>query len=252
LQGDNQRGVRTWEIYNNTFTNPNFQNFRPFFVRAGTGTIFHNTTDGGFSFEEIAIDNARSSEDSISGQVASFGMCTGTSRADANTAGQEGYACRDQLGRSTDASTWSNYAATGPAQAFQPAYMWRNTNPSGEVPPSLSCETNGNTSCIRQNTLHLLPNREYYAYNASFTGATGVGEGTLANRPSTCTPGVAYWVTDQGEWNSTNGAAPDGRLDVCTSTNTWTAGYYVPYTYPHPLQSSGGGGPPPTILRVIR
>jgi hypothetical protein len=260
LQGDNQRGVRKWEFYGNTFTNPDFQNFRPMFIRAGTGMVFHNTHDGQFLSNEIDIDNARSSEDSISSQVASFGMCTGTSRADGNTSGQQGYPCRDQLGRSTDASLWSNYAATGPAQAFQPAYFWRNTQPSGEIGVNRSCETTGNASCTRQNTFHILPDRDYYTYAAGFTGTSGVGEGPLANRPSTCTTGVAYWATDQGSWNTStsnpfglqaNGA--DGRLDVCTSTNTWTDGYYVPYTYPHPLQ--GGAAPSqaaPTILRVIR
>lgn len=247
LQGDNQRAVRKWEFYNNSFTNPSFQNFRPMFIRGGTGMVFHNTHDDGYISNDIDIDNARSSEDSISGQVASFGMCTGTSRADGNTSGQEGYPCRDQIGRSTDAAMWSNYAATGPAQAFQPAYFWRNTAPSGEIAVARACETSGNASCTRQNTYHILQNRDYYAYNASFTGAAGVGEGVLASRPSTCTVGTAYWVTDQGEWNSTNGATADGRLDVCTSTNTWTAGYYMPYTYPHPLIAGASAAPTATI-----
>jgi hypothetical protein len=64
-----------------------------------------------------------------------------------------------------------------------------------------------------------------------------MGVGVIASRPGTCTTGVAYWATNEGEWNSTNGATADGRLYKCTSTNTWTL-YYTPYTYPHPLRTS--------------
>jgi len=54
---------------------------------------------------------------------------------------------------------------------------------------------------------------------ASFNGTSGVGVGTLANRPATCTTGVGYFATDEGE---------HGTLFKATATNTWTA-YYEPY-----------------------
>jgi hypothetical protein len=99
----------------------------------------------------------------------------------------------------------------------------------------------------------ITPNVDYFDYTASFTGATGVGSGTLAARPATCTTGVGYWATDQGAWN-TLGA--DGLFYKCTSTNTWSL-YYTPLTYPHPLRSGAGqttdSTPPaaPTNLRVL-
>ncbi|MGA8022831.1 MAG: hypothetical protein WA361_05965 [Candidatus Acidiferrales bacterium] len=105
----------------------------------------------------------------------------------------------------------------------------------------------------------ILANRDYYAEvsqlaqsspTSPFNGTTGTGFGTLANRPTTCTPHVGYWATDQGDWNG-SGSGGQGELYICTSTNSWTMSY-EPYTYPHPLTAGGsttGGGPnPPTGL----
>jgi hypothetical protein len=88
---------------------------------------------------------------------------------------------------------------------------------------------------------------------------SGVGWGTLAQRPASCTAGpggtygisptgsygVGYWATDANNGN--------GVLYVCTATNTWTQ-IYTPYVYPHPLiaggtaMSSGNTPAPPTNL----
>lgn len=73
-----------------------------------------------------------------------------------------------------------------------------------------------------------------------FSGASGVGVGTLANRPMTCTTGVGYWVTNAGEWDNTNGATADGRFDKCVAS-AWVDGWYVPLAFPHPLASGVGG-----------
>jgi hypothetical protein len=96
-------------------------------------------------------------------------------------------------------------------------------------------------------------NREFYNEKTAFNGSEGVGVGPLAARPATCTKNVGYWATDQGEWNSTNGSAPDGRFYKCTATNTWTLSY-TPYSYPHPLQfgAPAASGPvSPTNLRIV-
>lgn len=84
-------------------------------------------------------------------------------------------------------------------------------------------------------------NNQFWNYTTSFNGEAGVGCGTLANRPGTCTTGVGYWATDQSCSDLTDyvGASPttpiSGTLYKCTETNTWMA-YYTPYTYPHPLR----------------
>ena len=128
---------------------------------------------------------------------------TGTRYFDGGTPATCGYPCRDQPGR-------------GPGQVLHPIYAWNNAGTTSTIqvraPDTGACGTTDT---------YLKANRDYYDYNASFTGATGVGRGTLASRPATCTTGVAYWVTDEGEWRAAN-AGSDGRLYVCSATNTWT------------------------------
>ena len=221
-------------------------NFRPFLIRGGSGMVFHNTTDGLLLDNVINIDTDRANENSIASQVPNWEMCDGLSQsvgfASPKTiiidgAGTGGYPCRDQLGASTNTGgvTWS-YTTTPPTQTLQPAYFWRNTQPSGEITVAVSCETAGNALCNNQNANIILQNRDFYTYNASFNGTSGVGEGTLASRPSTCTKGVGYWATDQGSWNQ-SGSGGQGQFYQCSSTNTWTL-FYTPLTFPDPLQGA--------------
>jgi hypothetical protein len=142
-------------------------------------------------------------------------------------------ACADAPGRggagATLQSDVNNPIPTGWVnQPLDPVYEWGST---ANVPPGVSWVS------LNQTTVRLVENRDYYQQVSPFTGATGTGTGTLANRPSNCTNGVAYWATDQGNWNE-SGSGGQGQLYTCTSTNTWTLSY-TPYTYPHPL--TGGG-----------
>jgi hypothetical protein len=238
MQADNIRASRLWEFYNNTLNNSYGKNYRPFFIRGGTGLIFHNTTDGQFVVNTIDIDNGRSAQSELLPGLLKFGMCDGTSYIDSNTDGMEGYGCRDQIGRSTDASLW-DFGRPAPSQEFAPAYFWKNTrtDTNAEIAVRLNCALH-DSFCARQNTMHILMNRDYYTFAPSFNGTEGIGEGTLASRPASCTTGVAYWAKDQGDWNSNN-PGPDGQLYKCTATNTWSL-YYIPYAYPHPLQTGVG------------
>ena len=57
-----------------------------------------------------------------------------------------------------------------------------------------------------------------------FNGTSGVGVGTISQRPASCSKeGVAWWATDENRlyrWRN-------GKWEL----------YYVPYTYPHPLRT---------------
>ena len=136
----------------------------------------------------------------------------------------------DQPGRGKgDLLTDMDPIVTGswPHEALEPVYAWGNVY-EGEHQKTRQLNVASNYPTI-------LENRDFYNQKTPFDGTTGVGVGKLADRPKTCTPGVAYWATDQGEWNSTQ-EGPDGQLYVCTAENTWTF-HYKPYTFPHPLVS---------------
>jgi hypothetical protein len=263
LQGESQDGCMVFEFYNNTFTQPATPNAEPLRVRGGTGFVFHNTSDGNASPNQVEIDVDRANEDSIASQVGAsswWEFCDGLTTSSYLTTpgnlgggyttystpkavsidggGTGGYPCRDQLGRGTNASRW-NYSGTPPAQQLVPAYIWRNTTSGSELSVVLVCETSGDNLCSNQSANIVNQNRDWYGYNSSFNGTTGIGEGTLASQPSTCTTGVGYWATDQGTWNA-SGSGGQGVFDKCTATNTWTNAYYMPYAYPHPLQGSSG------------
>jgi hypothetical protein len=235
LDSGGLRSTLQQEVYRNTLTNLGSSVYTWFQTRGGLHLIFDNTISGsGGSYNDYMwISNYRSSCDT--GECGTWGNCDGTSIQDQNLPGQQGYFCRDQVGRgptTNPSGDWPRNSSTPIfAQASFPAYSWNNTY-KGAVPTITSVQVSGYNSNTRAQTFHLLNNRDFYMEVPNFTGASGTGSGTLASRPATCTTGVGYWATDQGSWN-TQGAS--GVFYKCTSTNTWTL-YYTPYTYPHPLQ----------------
>lgn len=121
-----------------------------------------------------------------------------------------------------------------PSQTISPIYQAADTFSGG-------ANVNAPTS---SNSLDVISLRDYFDQASavqttssspfSCNGSTGgVGWGTLARRPTTCTsgcsannPGCGYFATDQGA---------QGTLYAWES-GAWVT-YYVPYVYPNPLVS---------------
>jgi hypothetical protein len=225
MQGEN-RGNQRMEFYGNSMSGlTGFSGLTMF--RGGTGVIFNNTQSAAFSFGVLLTNDRSEYDEGGPGIFGSVAECTGTAPAgvDQNTSGRSGWRCRDQVGVARDATLWRHSPSFGAwNQVAAPLYIWGNR--TGASAMSVDVDNIGAVDT------HIVANRDFYNQATPFTGETGVGVGPVASRPSTCTAGVAYWATDEGEWNSRQ-AGPDGRLYKCTATNTWTL-HYMPYPYPHP------------------
>ena len=125
----------------------------------------------------------------------------------------------DDISNNTSSQFGSSYSGTISQNRDFYTDNWKAGGLSGPaVQTSATVPFNGSTTCN--------------AGSGNYT--CGVGFGTLANRPSSCTTGVGYFAQDQGSWNTSGNGFGQGELFKCTSTNTWTLAY-TPYTYPHPL-----------------
>ena len=230
---NNNRATRKWEIYGNIINATN-NSYAPLRIRGGTGVIFLNSVIGLWTTNKVLFDTVRNStsyvaDDNITGN----GRCDGDNVWDGNTVAN-GWPCRDQIGRGGDAVQWENDPAGTYTQTLVPAYVWDNRKEANAVVP---------VEILADSVSYILANRDYYDYNTSFNGTSGVGCGTLAARPVTCTAGVGYWATNQSCSNLTGlvGANPiapiSGTLYKCTATDVWEE-YYTPYVYPHPLSGN--------------
>ena len=265
------RGCRAWEIYQNHFSAAAGSYINAgFWVSSGTGVVWGNTipsssAGGGTGYKTFILLNSMRKNNVTYPQAPTphgWGYC-GTaykgagSNWDQNSNATTGYRCMDQPGQgqgdlltggftSDDSGTNnvknattrcnSSSACAWVAEALEPVYEWADNYSPVPSNPSKLLGINPYFG-----TGAFFDNSDYYTWCnpasttgcTSFTGTSGVGSGTLASRPSTCTTGVAYWAKDQGSWNH-SGSGGQGELFVCTITNTWML-YYTPYVYPHPL-----------------
>jgi hypothetical protein len=92
-------------------------------------------------------------------------------------------------------------------------------------------------------------NLNWYNYNPSFNGSTGIGRGTGAPTGIGAT-GVAFWKCSTPMPTVDPTIVQAGTLYKCLTPNVWTA-YYRPYTYPHPLTTTTSVLAPPASLRIV-
>jgi hypothetical protein len=188
--------------------------------RGGTGVVYQNIMKNAAQ-ANFLVTNYRSNNSGANDIHTPF--CGGNNPIDANV--QNGWTCYEQIGQGSGSTA---------GLTSYPLYEWDNCK------TALGCTGTGdqNTIVVYNNQggsidytkADIVQNRDFYDSVGSFDGASGIGIGSSANRPSTCTTGVAYWGTDTS------------TLYQCNHTNSWTV-YYQPYTYPHPLQGGASQQP---------
>jgi hypothetical protein len=244
-------GPQNFELYDNTLK-----------VNSGSSgggvadgyRLFHHQGSGifvAFNNRFTAFSGKNSSAISMYDYRASASAmpaCDGTQPIDGNRKPDttyRGYPCWHQAGR--------DFAGN-----LMPMYVWNNawSDTGGKI--DMDVESGGYTPN------HILANRDYYnavsasvqtSTSAPFNGTSGMGFGTLANRPATCTTGPES--LDSGKGGVGYFAIDTNTLYRCSATNTWIA-HYKPYVYPHPLVSgtpaptgATGGNPTTTILPPV-
>ncbi len=156
----------------------------------------------------------------------------------------------------------------GRVQHANTTYTWGNKKNLTTALSGLSVYENCSTSCVSSTcSIHadcryngagvssLLHNTQYWNYVTGYDGSSGMGCGTLANRPATCTEGTGYWATNQSCSDLTGMVGIDpatpisGTLYICGSNNWVDATTYTPYDFPHPL--AGGGGESDTTDPIL-
>ncbi len=250
-------GPQNFELYNNSISVNGGASAQGvgdgyrLFHHQGSGEFiaFNNsfTAFSGKNGDALAMADYRAFANSIDGGEP---ICDGTQSMDGNrapTATNRGYPCWHQPGR--------DFAGN-----LKPMYIWNNFWSDTLTQVSMTAEDFGGSPDYFPE--HMQANRDWYnSVSASaqtspttpFNGTTGMGFGTLANRPTTCTTGsetgggVGYFASDQG---------PQGTVYQCSATNTWTV-FYTPYTYPHPLVSGGGTvssapAPPTNVAAAVQ
>jgi hypothetical protein len=221
------RSYRNMEVYGNTWTST-AQAWTAIEMRGGTFMVFNNqTTYAAWFF------------------LTDYGYLSAWPNFGSQFQTPINYPIKDQVGVGKDPKVAGS----------EPAYLWNNRAAGAVWPRRLKGVPQGAIDLYRTQTGNptgtfseadmIKANRDFFA-EAGFDGEAGVSTGTKAQMLASHPPlrGMGWWASDEGEWNSTNGATPDGQLYVWDGTQ-WQL-YYKPFTYPHPLRSGGA----PSNVRI--
>jgi len=289
------RGCRAWEVYGNYIYSANSGGyFSAGFMTSGTGVWWGNTVTGFNHMLTFVDDRGNNGTYPQTAPAAGWGNCgtaqTGSASnwdGNKNLGGSNGSPCLDMIGRGQGdllSGTFPNrcdstlgsgtpggcgsgtYTGVWSSEYLEPVYEFDDTFTQVGAGNLAFAQTDGGGS---PNPANIVANRDYYIQQSNtspcqttstspFNGTSGTGCGTLANRPTSCTPGLgsADYASPTGSYGvayfATDANGGRGELYSCTSTNTWT-GIYEPAVYPDPLVGGVTATPPaPSTMFVLQ
>jgi len=143
------RGIRSFEVYENTFDKTGDAQWLCLYFRSGVGVVYNNTATGNYN-AFCWLNNYRSNVDDPWPEYNPWGACDGTKAWDGNGVGTEGYPGLDQVGTAfTDTLNGTH--------THEPIYAWSNT--LGGNPVGIAVHPSGSTRLL---TLHVLEDRDFY------------------------------------------------------------------------------------------
>ena len=254
-----ERSCRYLEVYHNYFRNPtpSYPQYSSGDINAGTGIRFGNVMTGyNFSvvtqeMREVATTHYQTAAPN------GIGYCGPAS--DGNNAPWDGnsglhsggWPCISQTGRgqgdlmsgdfpnmmNTVTGCKPNAASSPPScnawprEKLEPWYVWMESGYSNGI-INYPCWS----GVCRNANLDVFTTNTACQPNGCTSLTTGVGWGTVAQRPTSCTagPGGTYGQSPTGSYGVGYWATDQNILYVCTAANVWT-NVYTPYAYPHPL-----------------
>jgi hypothetical protein len=257
------RGMRAFEIYNNTFTAIEASQFAAFYVRSGTGVIHDNQFNDSGSFTYGATINVINDRDSDAfspwGTPAGSGhpgACDGTGPYDGN-AGTV-YASGTYNGTSGVSNVMTDSTKSFTTNQWVGSYAIRNvTEGWGAIIASNTSNTITNASSAYGQSRNWNSGDSYQVLSAyPCTDQVGRGVGVLLSGATpTPTSSVSEALEPVYQWNNTHNGV-SGSVTISSQSmrivanrdyydNTPMPGY-TPYVYPHPLVSGTPPPPPPT------
>ena len=216
---EGNRSAMRFEAYENSITGTSDYSYEAITWRGGSGVSYNNVIKGNW-WKVLQLKDYCVAEDECDPIACKHPDC-------------DSYPCTDQIGRI--------YDETSSSQKLEPIPFWGNTYNGSTYNDPWVYDWASTCSDIDLDGPDIIQeNRDYYVQQNSFDGSNGLGVGTSAKRPDTCTTGVYWWNTDTE------------KLDRCLSENTWRSGYFKPYSYPHPLtQQVSDDIAPPSSLEAL-
>jgi hypothetical protein len=161
-EGQRYRGLRSFEIYQNTFSNPKTRIFCCLYLRSGTGVVWGNTSSGGGGTYGYANFILTAVYRDLQQWGQPWGSVTGSNPWDGNQGPQRGYPALDQTGRGTCLDqirgdrpiNQRTRTSAWPQNQSEPVYVWSNN----WTPPDSAGSYIGNQSALVQTGRDIIDN----------------------------------------------------------------------------------------------